>query len=469
MPILLLALLLAVTGTSPQVQPSLPGTWEGAIELPAGPLKIAVVFRAEADSLAGTIDIPQQGAAGLPLRAVTVKGSDVRFEVPTGGAVAVLEGRIDGDRLTGTFTQGSFSGPFALTRKGGPPPAAAATAPTAPTPPYRIEDIEVRHGDVTLAGTLTRPHTPAGPVPAVVLITGSGPQNRDEDVFGFKVFATLADHLTRQGIAVYRYDDRGVGQSTGTFATATTEDFAEDALAAAARIRTVPGIDPKRVGLLGHSEGGIVAAIAAARSPEIAFVVMLAGSGVPGDQVLRQQAREVAIIGGATPEQVERILAAHRAATDAVLRGAGSEEQGRLVRALVEAQFDAAPQEKVAALGDRSALVDKTVRGAVAQMTSPWMKFLLAFDPAGALRKVTVPIYAAFGELDIQVPPSLHEGPLREALKHNPHVTVATYPGANHLFQRATTGHPSEYATLEKAFVPKLPDDLAKWILAVGR
>jgi uncharacterized protein len=462
MPVLLLAAIVALTGNSAGPQASLTGSWEGSIELPNTPLAITLVFRAGPNGVAGTIDIPQRGATGLTLRAVTVNGSNVRFELPTGGVVATFEGRIEDERIAGTFTQGSFSGPFDVTRQSGPRPAAAA-------PPYRIEDLEVRQGDVTLAGTLTRPDTPAGPVPAVVLITGSGPQNRDEDVFGFKVFATLADHLTRQGIAVYRYDDRGVGQSTGTFATATTEDFARDALAAAARLRTLPGIDPKRVGLVGHSEGGTVAAMAAARAPEIAFVVMLAGTAVPGDQVLRQQARDLAIAGGATPDQVERIVAAHRAATDAVLRGAGSEEQRRLVRALVEAQIDAAPPEQVAALGDRSALVDKAVQGAVAQMSSPWMKFMVAFDPAEALRKVTVPIYAAFGELDIQVPPSLHEAPLREALRENRNATIATYPGANHLFQRAVTGHVTEYATLERAFVPKLAEDLATWILAVGR
>jgi uncharacterized protein len=460
MPMLLLAVVLALAIPS-GVQAPVTGTWEGAIELPTAPLAITVEFRAEGDALNGTIDIPQQGAKGLALRALTVKGPDVRFELPTGGAVAVFEGRIDGDRIAGTFTQGPFTGPFNLTRRTAPstPPAA---------PPYRIELLEAKNGDVTLAGTLTRPETSEA-VPAVVLITGSGAQNRDEEVFGFKVFATLADHLTRQGIAVYRYDDRGVGQSTGTFATATTEDFAADALAAAAKIRTLPGVDPKRVGLVGHSEGGMVAAMAAARSPEVAFVVMLAGTAVPGDQVLRQQARDLAIAGGATPEQVEHIVAAHRAATDAVLRGASVEYQARLVRTLVEAQIDAAPSEQLAALGDRAAFADKAAKAGTAQMMSPWMKYMLAFDPAEALRKVTVPVYAAFGALDIQVPASLHEAPLRAALKHNPRVTVATYPGANHLFQRATTGHPTEYATLEKAFVPKLPDDLAKWILAVGR
>jgi pimeloyl-ACP methyl ester carboxylesterase len=306
-------------------------------------------------------------------------------------------------------------------------------------------------------------------VPAVVLITGSGPQTRDEEVFGFKVFATLADGLTRRGLAVYRYDDRGVGESTGTLATSTTADFAGDALAAVARLRETPGIDAARVGLLGHSEGGTAAAIAAARSRDVAFVVMLAGTATPGDAVLRQQARDIAVARGATPDQVERIVAAHRAATEAVLAGAPPDEQARAVRALVDAQVDAAPAAMQAAIGDRTAYVDATVKQATVQMSSPWMKFMLAFDPATALRKVSVPVLAAFGALDTQVPPSMHEAPLRAALSSNGRTSVRIYPGANHLFQRARTGQVDEYATLEKAFVPGLVADIAQWVLATGR
>jgi len=352
-----------------------------------------------------------------------------------------------------------------------PPPQAATggLAPLPAPPPYRVESLSVSNGEITLAGTLTRPDEPSGPVPAVVLITGSGPQNRDEDIFGFKVFAAIADHFTRRGIAVYRYDDRGVGESTGTMATATTEDFAGDALAAVARLKTMPGIDPTRIGLAGHSEGGAVAAIAAARSADVAFVVMLAGTAVPGDQVLRQQARDIAMANGATPAQVDQIVAAHRAVTGAVLRDAAADEQARLLRTLIEAQIDAAPAAQAAMLGDRKAYVDKTLIGASAQMTSPWMKFMLTFDPATALRKVTVPVYAAFGALDMQVPPSLHEAPMRQALARNPRAAITVYDSANHLFQRARTGQVAEYATLAKAFAPGLLDDIAKWILAAGR
>lgn len=458
---LLLALALTVAA-QPPAQGSLAGTWQGTIDVPPARLDIEVVFRAEGDRFAGTIDIPQQGASGLPLRAITVRDSTVRFELAPGGTVSVFDGTLEGDRITGTFTQGPGSGTFTLTR-------AAAVPGTAPeAPPYLVESLDVMNAEVKLAGTLTRPKTD-GAVPAVVLMTGSGPQDRDENVYGFKVFATLADQLTRKGIAVYRYDDRGVGQSTGSLATATTEDFAGDALAAVAKLRALEGIDPERVGILGHSEGAAAAAIAAAKSPDVSFIVMLAGTAVAGDQVLRQQARDMALAQGATREQVERIVDAHRAATDAVLRTPDPEERARLVRALLEAQLDVVPAEQLAAIGDRAAFVEKAVKGATAQMALPWMAYMLRFDPATALRRITVPVYGALGERDTQVPPSLHEAPLREALRHNPRTAVKIYPGANHLFQQAKTGLVTEYATLEKAFVPSLVDDVGAWILKVGK
>jgi hypothetical protein len=334
--------------------------------------------------------------------------------------------------------------------------------------PYRSEPLSVTNGAVTLSGTLTMPPGP-GPFPAVVLITGSGGQNRDEDIFGFKVFGVLADHLTRHGIAVYRYDDRGVGESTGRIVTSTTADFADDALAGLARLAAMPDIDPARVGLLGHSEGAAAAAIAAAKSPAVKFIVMLAGPGVPGDIVTRRQATDGARAMGASDEAVAKIEAAHRAVSEAVKRNAPTEELAGAIKALITAQVEGAPPAQRAMVGDVGAFVDKTYRANAAQFSSPWMKFFVAFDPADALRKVSVPAYAAFGGLDTQVLPELNEGPMRRALAGNTRTTIKVYPEANHLFQRAKTGLVTEYATLEKVFVPGLLEDIATWIQTATR
>lgn len=334
--------------------------------------------------------------------------------------------------------------------------------------PYRAEPLSITNGTVTLSGTLTMPHGP-GPFPAVVLITGSGGQNRDEDTFGFKVFGVLADHLTRHGIAVYRYDDRGVGESTGRIVTSTTADFADDALAGIARLAAMPGIDPAWIGLIGHSEGALAAAIAAAKSPAVKFIVMLAGPGIPGHAVTLRQAADGARAIGAGPEAVAKIEAAHRAMTDAIRQNASVDEIAVTLKALMTAQVEAAPPAQRAMVGDIPAWVDKNYRPHLAQISSPWMKYFVAFNPADALRKVTVPVYAAFGGLDTQVLPELNEDPVRQALAGNARATIKVYPEANHLFQRAHTGLVTEYATLDKAFLPGLLDDVATWIQTATR
>jgi pimeloyl-ACP methyl ester carboxylesterase len=345
---------------------------------------------------------------------------------------------------------------------------ALATLPSAQAPAYRSLPLSVTNGAVTLAGTLTIPEGP-GPFPAVVFVTGSGAQNRNEDIFGFKVFGVLADHLTRNGIAVFRYDDRGVGESTGRIAISTTADFGDDALAGVARLAAMPEIDPKRVGILGHSEGATAAAIAASKSPTVAFIVLLAGPGLPGDVVTRRQATDGARALGAGDAAVAAIEEAHRAATEALRLGAPTEALTKAVKDLIAAQLAGLPAAQRAMIGDSAAYIEKAHRQAVAQLSSPAMRFLMTFDPAEALRKVTVPVYAAFGALDTQVLPSLNEPPLREALSRNAQVTVKVYAEANHLFQRAKTGLVTEYASLDKAFVPAMPEDIAAWVRAIRR
>jgi pimeloyl-ACP methyl ester carboxylesterase len=334
--------------------------------------------------------------------------------------------------------------------------------------PYRSLPLSVTNGDVTLAGTLTVPHG-SGPFPAVVLITGSGGQNRDEEIFGFKVFGVLADHLTKNGIAVYRHDDRGVGESTGRIATSTTADFGDDALAAVAQLAAMPDIDAARIGLLGHSEGAVAAAIAAAKSPSVAFIALLAGPSLPGDTVTRRQATDGAKSMGADTEAVAKIERAHRAMTEAVRKGVPVDELTVTVKALITAQVEGLPAGQRAMVGDIPAYVEKTYRPHVAQIASPWMRFLMTYDPVEALQKVNVPVYAAFGGLDTQVLPELNEAPLRKALAGNSRTTVKVYPEANHLFQRAKTGLVAEYAVLEKAFTPGLLDDLVTWMQTTTR
>ncbi|MEZ5316196.1 MAG: alpha/beta hydrolase [Vicinamibacterales bacterium] len=441
-------------GAVPQ-SPPLAGAWEGAIHVMGVTLDMRVVFTGTDASLGATIDIPQQGAAGLRLQRVTREADRVHFELPTPNATAVFDGGLEGGRITGTFTQGSASGTFTL-----------APARAQPPPPYPTHEVTFSNGDVTLGGTLTVPEGP-GPFPAVVMLTGSGAQDRDEDILGFKVFRVIADHLTRHGVAVLRYDDRGVGQSGGSVPASTTEDFAGDALAAVALLRARPEVAADHVGLFGHSEGASVATIAAARSTDVAFVVMLAGPGQRGDLTLRQQAADGARALGADEAAVAKVVAAHAAALDAVRADAPRDELVAKITALIDAQIDTLPAAQRTAIGDRDAYVRSLLPRSLASMSNRWMHFFLDFDPTVPLGRVTCPVLAIFGSLDAQVPPAQNREPIERALSGNPRASIKVYEGANHLFQRARTGLPSEYGALDKAFVGGLLDDVTAWIRGV--
>ena len=336
--------------------------------------------------------------------------------------------------------------------------------------PYQETEVTFKNGAITLAGTLSIPEG-KGPFPAFVMVTGSGLQNRDEELFGFKPFAVITDYLVRRGIATLRYDDRGAGKSTGSIAMATTADFADDALAGVALLSSRPEIDHAHIGIFGHSEGADVAAIAAAKAPDrVAFIIMMAGISVPGDVALRQQAEDSARALGGTDEEVANVIKAHRQFTEAVRANATGADLSDAVRALMKAQLEARSPAGKAAIGDVDAFIARSLPAAVAQMQAPWLRYFVALDPADFLTKVKCPVFAMFGAKDMQVPPSLNQQPLEAALAkaQNARVTVKVYADANHLFIKANTGQPAEYPTLEKVFVPGMLEDLASWVKSVA-
>ncbi len=332
--------------------------------------------------------------------------------------------------------------------------------------PYTEEAVTFTNGAVTLAGTLSIPEG-QGPFPAFVMVTGSGLQNRDEEILGFKPFAVITDYLVRRGIATLRYDDRGAGGSTGNIQMATTADFADDALAGVALLASRPEIDHAHIGVFGHSEGADVAAIAAAKAPDrIAFIIMMAGASIRGDAILRYQAEEGARSLGATGEQVATVLKAHQHFTDAIRGTASRADVTDAVRQLMKAQLEGRSADAKAGVGDIDAFIAQSLPTAVAQTQSPWFRYFVGFDPVDVLTKVKCPVFAMFGAKDTQVPPSLNRQPLEAALAQagNTRLTMKVYPDANHLFIKANTGQPAEYATLEKVFVPGVLEDLANWV-----
>jgi len=428
------------------------GAWMGTLD--AGVMKLRVVFHITntEDGLTATMDSPDQNVKGLPVTSVTRDGTSLKMELKQ--IAGRFEGKIAKELTTieGTWTQGASTLPLVLKRV---KDAAELERrrPQNPVKPYPYRDEEVSYANhvasIELAATLTIPPG-KGPFPAVLLITGSGPQDRDEALMGHRPFLVLADYLTRQGIAVLRADDRGVGKSGGNFATGTTADFATDAEAGVAYLRERPEVNPRKIGLVGHSEGGIIAPMVAARNPDIAFIVMLAGSGVPGDQILVAQSRLIAEAAGQSPAEAEK-----------------NANQEREVLALVKNEKDNAALESELRKRLAGKVPDAQLGAQIKALTSPWYQFFLTYDPAGDLRKVRCPVLALNGEKDLQVPPKLNLPAIRQALEEggNKHFETDELPGLNHLFQTARTGAPSEYAEIEETMSPVALEKMAGWIL----
>ncbi len=446
--------------TAPAGQPAAPldGHWEGAVDVAGVSLLTYVDFKTEGGALKGTVDFPQQNALSIPLEKVSQQGSKIHFEVLPSPRTAIFEAELQGgDKMTGSFEQAGYKGTFGLQRK------VKATE----TLPYQEKEVKFQNGAITLAGALTLP-AGAGPFPAVVLISGSGSQNRNEEIFGFPIFRVLADHLTRQGIAVLRFDDRGLGGSSAGSPDDTSETYAGDVSAAVQYLKTRPEINPKQIGLLGHSEGGIIAPLVATRSSDVAFIVMMAGPGLPGRQILVEQTRLILKAENNTDAQIEKQAALQQQAIEAGLTGKGWDEVKAAMRAEYEAAWETISESDRKTLGDKTAWIDKNIQAQVSAMEGAWMKFFLSYDPAPALEKVAVPVLALFGELDTQVAAESNRAAVMAALDKggNKDHTAKVFPDANHLFQSAKTGSPGEYATLKAEFTAGFLDTISQWILA---
>ncbi len=436
-----------------KVAPSdIDGVWTGALDLGSVKLRLAFHIMNTADGLKATMDSLDQGAMGVPVTSVTRNGTALKIALKQ--IDGVFDGKISEDKTTvaGTWTQHGDSRPLVLTRAKDKA-ALELKRPQNPVRPlpYREEEVSFENkvqGD-TLAGTLTIPQG-KGPFTAVLLITGSGPQDRDESLMGHKPFLVLSDWLTRNAIEVLRVDDRGVGKSTGVFGTATTADFATDVEAGVAFLKTRPEVNPKKIGLIGHSEGGVIAPMVAARNPDVGFIVMLAGSGVPGDQILVEQRTLIAEAGGMSKEEAEK---------DAV--------EERAVLALVVKEKDSPELEKDLRQKLAEYVKDPELGAQVQVLTSPWFRYFLAYDPGPVLGRVKCPVLALNGEKDLQVPPKQNLAAIRKALEDggNKNFEVVELPGLNHLFQTAKTGSPAEYGAIEETMSPVALEKMSGWIL----
>jgi uncharacterized protein len=441
------AALLAPAVAAAQVEP-IAGDWYGTLAV--GAVKLPLVFHVRADGGA-SVDSPAQQALGLPGAASFTDGkARLTLTLPP----AVFEGQLssDGKTLSGQWLQGGSSFPLTMGRT--PVAAAPVNRPQTPKPPfpYRAEEVSYVNpaSGLKLAGTLTLPPG-EGPFPVAVLISGSGQQDRDETLFEHKPFLVLADALTRKGVAVLRVDDRGVGGSErGELRTATSLDFATDVAAGAAFLRGRKDIDPDRIGLIGHSEGGLIAPVVAAKDPRIAFVVLMAGTGVSGNDVMKTQSRDVALASG--------------------VPAAKAEEQALLVAAAnavaLEETDPAKVRPRIVALLTEKGAPPTVVETQSRLLSTQWYRTFLTLDPAGYLRQVRAPVLAINGEKDTQVSASQNLPAIKAALADNRDVTILALPGLNHLFQTATTGSPAEYFQIEETIAPSALSAIVDWTVA---
>ena len=436
------------------------GDYLGTLEVGATPLRMALHVTRGADGAWGaTIDSLDQGAMGMPAK-ITVDGARVTL---TSNIGATFEGTLNaaGTAITGTFTQRAMSLPLTFAKVDRIVGPARPQHPKRPFP-YKEEDVTIANGPVSLAGTLTLPNG-AGPFAAAILLTGSGPQDRDSTLFEHKPFLVLSDHLTRQGFAVLRMDDRGVGKSTGSLPSSTYDDMSGDAQAAHAFLQSRKEINGKAIGVIGHSEGAAIAQLSASRNPAIAFIVLLAGPGVAGDELLYEQGQLTVKAMGGSKAQLDR----QRRVQQTFLQALKAETDNKtLVAKLREAvaKFKAElPPEELAAAG---LAFDQQMEGEIRRATLPPFQSLVRYDPAPVLRKVACPVLALNGTLDTQVAHYQNLPAVAAALAAtaNPDYTVAALPGLNHLFQTAKSGAVMEYREIEETFAPKALRTISDWL-----
>lgn len=450
-----LAMLSACMAPYPALAEIVTGTWSGKLQIQG--VSLGIVFHIGDEPGSGalpvvTMDSPDQGVKGIPVQTDYFSADSI--SVSSAALAMKYSGRLEGDVIDGTFTQMGRSLPLSLTRG-----EEVRLRPQTPRPPYpyKSSDVTFRGAadDVMLAGTLTMPDSADGDTPVVLMVSGSGLQDRDETLFGHKPFAVIADRLARAGIGSLRYDDRGVAPSTGNPDEATTMDFAGDASGGLEWLR---GQGYGNVGILGHSEGGAIAFIL---SDKADFIVTLGASAISGNEVLLYQIDGNLEDAGLSAEERLRAGKVLRAAIDSVTAHRELDTaQARLV-------FGSAMTEGMERYADRAGgewAVLNSMKDDPAMLLQPWMRYFLSYDPAADIRKAGVPALALYGAKDVQVRADRNVGPMRSL---NPGVRVKVYDGLNHLMQPCVTGKAVEYGQIETTVDDAVMDDIIKFIETV--
>jgi pimeloyl-ACP methyl ester carboxylesterase len=438
------------------------GSWSGPLKVGASELTLVInITPDQKDNFVVTIDSPDQGVTGLETSKVTITMDSLIVRSK------VLKARYEGvftdnfSILKGKWKQSGMAFPLDLHHSF---EKYSVKRPQEPKPPYPYSEEEVTvknaEANVDLAGTLTLPEK-GGPFTAVILITGSGAQNRNEELMGHKPFLVIADYLTRKGIAVLRMDDRGFGKSTGKFSTATTLDFASDISAAVDYLKSRKEIDSTRIGLAGHSEGGLIAPIVASERKDVAFVILLAGPGLTGERILILQSAIINRNAGMTEKEVTSDSQLRTKIYQVIKKNSSNDKAAEKVKAYIHSAKKKNPDGKGLVQLD-----DNQTDLFLQQCTTPWFRKFLVLDPVNYISKVKCPLLALNGSLDVQVPSKENLAAIEKALIFggNSTYTVEEIPGVNHLFQDAKTGNIDEYGKIEETMSPVVLEKIAGWI-----
>ncbi|MDR0262983.1 MAG: alpha/beta hydrolase [Sphingobacterium sp.] len=429
------------------------GSWKGEVEVSGQ--KLLLVFNIQKDSAGkwnGTFESPMQTAQKFAINQIRIEQDSIWMDVKNIGLV--YAGFLDRDKdvMKGVMKQGPFESAMILVRSENEQSGLSRKQDVFPPYSYTEEEVQFINsaGNAILTGSLTYPKS-GGPFPAVVLVNGSGQQNRDSEMFGHRPFKVLADHLTKNGFAVLRYDDRGVGGSKGEVNLATTIDFASDANAAVDFLSKKTSINGDKIGIIGHSEGALIAEIVASENNKVKYIVLLSGPVIKGDSLLILQSYALGKVSGLSETTLEANKANNRKLYNILLE----DKPPKVLAASLE-------EELIHQNNGNPLTPDMKIK--LSPMMSPWFRTFLRIDPAYYLKQVKVPVFASFGGKDVQVPANENIYCLQRLHLNTTDVTIKDYPNLNHLFQNAQTGKIEEYFENWESFNEQLMNDLTKWL-----
>jgi len=454
---MLIASLLLALNLSAQ-QKSKIGNWSGIITTPSAELEMIFKITEENGSFITKLDVPAQGGKDISAEIIESSADSLLIKIPA--IFGTFSGKfMNDDSISGSWSQGGMAVPLNLKKIEKLPEINRPQTPK-PSFPYLPEEVEYinENSGFKIAGTLTIPeNTKKSPV--VILISGSGAQDRDETIFEHKPFFVIADYFARNGIATLRIDDRGVGGSEGNIREATSEDFAGDVLAGINFLKTRKELDAKKIGLIGHSEGGLIAPIVANTSKDVAFIIMMAGPGIVGEQILYEQGKLLNKAAGLSDAQVEQNTRLQKAIFDIILNEKDSAKQlDRLQRTYSGGMYPMLPEERKRAIDAR-----------INAVNTPWFKYFLTYDPYPVLAKVKCPVLSIIGEKDLQVPAEINQNAIKKALTEaeNKNFRIETLENLNHLFQNCETGGMQEYAKIEETIDMDVLKMMKNWIIQI--